>query len=104
MTLQEFKTKLETTGVPVAYQSFPDSEHVQMPFITYCESNTNNMAADDTVFKEYLHVQVDLFTSEKDETTENKVKAVLSSIGFYNSTETHEEGQYFYRVTYEIEI
>lgn len=104
MTLQEFRTELEKTKLPVAYRAFPDSEHVQMPFIVYCESNTNNMAADDTVFKEYKRMQVDLFTSEKDEASENKVKAVLDSLGFYNSTETYEEGQYFYRITYEIEI
>jgi hypothetical protein len=104
MTLEEFKERLETTGLPVAYRHFQDDEHVQMPFVVYCESNTNNMAADDTVFKEYRHIQVDLFSTEKDEVSEDKIKSVLGSIGFYNSTETYEEGQLFCRMTYEIEI
>ena len=49
MTLGEFKELLETTGLPVAYYSFPENEAPSLPFICYISPGTDNFSADGVV-------------------------------------------------------
>lgn len=104
MNLQTLYNKLQTTGMPVAYMNFPSDSHVKMPFITYNEAFTNNQRGDDTVYKKIRHMNVDLWTGEKDTDAEDTLEAVLSGIGFWEVTEIYEEEQAVYRRTYDFEI
>jgi len=104
MTLAELKNLLTTTNFPVAYNAFPAEEDITPPFITYSEAYTNNFGSDDTVYKKYRHVQIDLWTETKDEAAEDTLETILSGIGFWDSTETFEDNQYIYRKTYDLEL
>lgn len=45
MELQELKERLEQTGFPVAYYSFPENEAPPLPFICYLVTGSDNFAA-----------------------------------------------------------
>lgn len=103
MTLQEFGALLQTTGLDVAYESFPDDECPEMPFITFQEVGTNNVSADGGVYKKVRRMQVDLFTKAKSEATEALLETALNNF-FWNSVQSYDATELCHRQTYEVEI
>lgn len=101
MTLAELKTQLETTGYPVAYQTFRDAP--QMPFMTYYEAFTDNMSADNHVHKKVGVIRIELWTNTKDTVAEAKVEQALADL-FWNNTQTYIEAEDCFRTIYEINI
>ena len=90
MTLDELSTLLQTTGLPVTYRTWPESEAPPLPYLCYLESYSNNFAADGTVLR--------------DPETEAKVEAVLASVAFWEKTITYIETEKCYQILYEIEV
>ena len=66
MELQELKERLEQTGFPVAYYSFPENEAPPLPFICYLVTGSDNFAADGVVHDKALQIQIELYTRGKD--------------------------------------
>lgn len=105
MTLAEFAQILESTGLPVAYQAFEAESCPDMPFITYQETGSNNFGADGVVYQPIKRMQVDLFTSKKDITAENKLEAAFqNAVIFWQKVLTAEDAEACTIYTYEIEI
>ena len=103
MSLNEFKILLNTTGLPVAYYSFPENKAPQLPFICYFVSHTNNFYADNKVYKVINHVQVELYTKLKSIEFEEKVERAISSF-HWEKTETYLEDEKCFKITYDLEV
>ena len=104
MTLAEFGNILASSGMPVAYLSFPADACPSMPFITFQEVGSNNFGADGKVFKKVRSMQVDLFTAGKDENAEEALENALDEHFFWNKYQTSEDNEACQRYTYEFDI
>lgn len=105
MTLEELKSVLEETDLPVAYRAFPATEAPAMPFIVYQDIGSDNFGADNIVFFPVMRVQIDLFTRLKERTTEEALEGILNGAGIYwERVPEFIEDEACYRVTYEIVI
>lgn len=103
MTLAELCALLETTGLPVTYRAWPESEAPELPFLCYLSAGTNTLPADGRVYYQWEAVRVELYTAIKDPTTEAIVETALE--GFHwQKTETYIDTERCYMILYEIEV
>lgn len=103
MELEELKKILETTGIPVAYWSFPEGEAPLLPFICYVDAGSDNFIADGKVYHKRSRVNVELYTRHKDTETESKVETALE--GFkWKRTETYIDSEKCFQILYEMEV
>lgn len=107
MTLSEVQTKLETTGLPVAYHSFTEEEvkekGIKLPFICWLNPRDNNFSADGVVYSTSHEITVELYEEYRDDNTERTVEAVLSDI-YYTKSIEYIESEKMYEVIYEFEV
>lgn len=101
MTLSELHQKLESTGIPTAYNVFKDPQ--TPPYICYIVVDSDNLPADGGVYHKVDNVQIELYTSQKDLDAESKVETALSDF-FWDKDETPLQDEGVYLVTYQIQI
>ena len=105
MTLEDIKTILEATGLPVAYRAFPEGDAPALPFVCYHTPYSSNFAADGVAYATINHINVELYTQVKDPATEGKVEAALTQAGIYwEKSETYLEDEKCLQILYEIEV
>lgn len=103
MTERELYEQLTTSGLPVAYRAFDESNAPEMPFLVYFFDRSNNFAADGLVHQKIDHYQVQLFTRKKDPQTEALVEAALG-FTFWTKEEYEEDDEACTRIVYEVEV
>lgn len=107
MDLTEFARILKTTGLPVAYRSFPEGDSQNpppnLPFICYLETGTTNFAADGVVYQKIKELAVELYTKNKDVSVEEKVEKALSSF-YWNKEEDYLDDEKCYMIVYSLEV
>ena len=103
MTLEEFKSILESTGFPVTYHSWPESKAPPMPYICYYVSGSDNFAADGVVYYPVNQLQVELYTELKEPEAEAALETALAFF-YWNKTETYIDTEQCYQIVYEIEV
>jgi hypothetical protein len=92
---------LKTTNLPVAYHHFvsPPSP----PYIVYLFSYSSNFGADNKVYDAEKNFQVELYTTNKDPTSEALIEGLFDANDIYwDKTETYIESEGLYQVLYEI--
>lgn len=108
MTQAELFAQLKTTGCEVAYHHYiVDSTHSAPtpPYIVYLRVYDSNISSDFAVHGKYKNYQVELYTSKKDLTAEQKVEAVIGAIDpDYETSETYIEEEGLYQVIYQIKV
>ena len=103
MTLQELNAILKVTGYPVAYSHF-DSP-VKPPFITYLVIGSQNLMADNKVYKKINNVNVELYTSKKDLEAEKVLEDILDENEIaYETTEQWIDSEKLFEKIYEMEL
>ena len=103
MTERELYEQLQTTGLPVAYRTFDESNVPEMPFLVYFFERSNNFSADGLVHQKIDHYQVQLVTKKKDPQTEALVEAALG-FTFWQKEEFEEDDEACSRIVYEVEV
>ena len=103
MKPEEIYGILESTGIPVAYQMFDEKNAPDLPIMVYSVPYSNNFSADGAVYKKISHIQIDLYTKNKDMTSEDKVENALSSF-YWSKQEEYLEDERCYRIMYEVEV
>lgn len=103
MRLEELKTLLGTTGLPVTYRAWPENDAPPMPYICYLVTYSNNFGADNQVYHKIDHIQVELYTKLKDQEAEDRVENALSSL-YWDKTEEYIDSERCYQILYEIEV
>lgn len=97
-------TILETLGIPFAYDHFAEGEGPDPPFICYRCPNSDNFAADGTVYFPITEIDIELYTDTKDPETEKKLEDLLTESGiFFEKTETWIDSEKLYEVLYSFE-
>lgn len=105
MTHKEIYDMLYSTGLSVTYLQWPEGAVPALPYICYYFSRSDNFGADDTVYQEIEVLNVELYTKQKDFTTEKKVEDALGNAStFWNKSETYLTSENMYEVLYESEV
>lgn len=108
MTIAQVKTMLESIqgfGGKVAYHSFPVGYAPELPFICFLESNTNNFSADGIVYEEIHHIQIELYSKQRDIQSETLIGAKLTQNSiFYNKTLIYLDDEKCFECIFEIEV
>ncbi|MCI7638221.1 MAG: hypothetical protein MSS60_00115 [Clostridiales bacterium] len=103
MDLEALKSALESTGIPIAYWSFPDGEAPPLPYLCYFTTGSNPLFADATVYFLSDSVRVELYTDTKDLTVEHLVEAALA--GFHpKKDQEYLDTEQCWMTTYNIEV
>lgn len=103
MTSAEVGELLKKTGLPVAYESFPEGEVPELPFICYINPETNGFAADGKVYYESLVIFIELYTEKRDTVLEKCVEKVLEDF-YFEKEINHIKDEKCYQITYELEV
>jgi hypothetical protein len=108
MTLLELINLLKTTGYPVAYSHFENTEETPVPsppFICYVIPGTENLKADNKVYHKISDIDIELYTDYKDFEAERKIESVLDENEIpYDSFETYIESEKLFQKTYEVRL
>ena len=109
MSLTELYTALNSlTGFDkkVVYHHWPAPEAVpDMPFIAYMVDGSDNFGADNIVYKAINSVRIELYTENKDTTSEGLIEDMLTSHGIYwEKDETYIDDERCYEIIYSIEV
>ena len=105
MNLENVKDILESTGLPVAYDDFPEEDAPELPFIVYREIGTDNFGADNKVWASFLRIKIDLLTAKRDLETEALLEKAFDDNDIFWEREPNFEGnEHYSRIIYEIEV
>ena len=97
-------TILEELGLPFAYDHFTEGEGPDPPFLCYRCPNSDNFAADGTVYFPITEIDIELYTDKKDPKIEKELEDLLVKSGiFFDKTETCIESEKLYEVLYSFE-
>ena len=108
MTLAELTTIL--TGITgfsnkVAYRAFPENEAPALPFICYFVTGSDNTIADNRVFVPHQNVTIELYTRNKDVTSEELLESALNNASIpWEKFEDYISSEHCYQITYSITI
>jgi hypothetical protein len=95
---------LEELGLPYAYDHFAEGEGPDPPFLCFRCPNSDNFAADGTVYFPITEIGIELYTDKKDSETEKKLEELLIGSGiFFEKTETWIDSEKLYEVLYSFE-
>lgn len=78
-TRAELETLLKTLNIQVFYNHTTTRDVVNLPFIVYRDLGSNNLFGDNTTYEEITEYQIILHSSTRDETTEGKIKTLLTN-------------------------
>ena len=105
MTYKEVATMIAGFGLPYAYYQFPEGTDQACPFVCFYFNSSNDLAADDTNYQKIRPLVIELYTDNKDFTTEATIEAALNSSGLvYAREESYLNTERMYMVTYTTEI
>lgn len=109
MTLSELYTALNALSGfkdKVVYHHWPTPEAIPtMPFIAYAEEGSDNFGADNIVYKKINNVRIELYTENKDTTSESAIEDMLTSNRIYwEKDETYIDDERCYEIIYSIEV
>jgi hypothetical protein len=107
MTNKELKIILESTNLPVYYYapSVSGKNKLTPPCIVYYAQQSDNIGADNKVAVKFKNYTIELYTTKKDSSMEQKIENVLDDAGiFYNSYESYIDDDSMFQIAYEIEI
>lgn len=103
MTLNDFTTVLTATGFPVTYDSWPEGTAPSLPFLCFRATSEEPLLADASVYCRYSNVRVELYTAQKDPSSEAKVELALA--GFHwKKSEIYISTERCFMILYEIEV
>lgn len=104
MTRQQIKTMLDSYGLPYAYHHFAEGEAPSLPFVVYYFPDSNNFAADDTVYHKAIDLTIELYSKKRDLDKEWQLEDELYLYDlFWQKHEVYIESEKMYMVRYEME-
>jgi len=89
----------------VAYRAFPEGNAPELPFICYLETNTNNVFADNKVYKKKTGIDIELYTENKDTVSENRIEEALNNNMIpWEKSEDYIDTEKCFQITYTLEV
>ena len=105
MTHEDVMAMLEELSLPVAYDHFAEGESPDPPFLCFLYPQNVPIGADDTVYYQLTHLDIELYTDEKNPPLEARVEKLLTEHElFFHKSEVWIEEEKMYEVLYEVTI
>lgn len=105
MTTAQVATMIESIGLDYAYYQFDEGCGQEPPFIVFYYPDDNDFIADGRNYVKKRRLIIELYTDNKDFTTEAAVEAVLTANGFvYSRSETYIDSERMYEVIFQTEV
>ena len=105
MTYDNVIEMLEEAGLPLAYDHFAEGESPDPPFLVFLFPGTDNVFADDTVYKKIDQLNIELYTDKKDPEIETTIEDILlSHEPPYEKSEVWMESEKMYEVLYQTQM
>ena len=96
---------LSECGYPFAYDHFAEGESPDPPFLVFLFPGTDNVFADDTVYKKIDQLNIELYTDKKDPGTEARIEAILDDRELpYEKSEVWIAEERMYEVLYQTQM
>lgn len=87
------------------YYQFADDSAPNLPYLIFYYPSSANDGADNVVWQKINHLNIELYTDNKEFGIENELEAVLTEHGFfYDKTEQFIESEKMFEVLYEMEV
>jgi hypothetical protein len=103
VNVQDLYEGLLETGYPVAYRQFKSAP--ELPYIVYLFATSADLMADNENYQGIGDYQVELYTQDKDLTSEAVVEASLKALRLpFGKTEAYLDTEDMYEVLYEVRI
>lgn len=99
--MDDLYAALLTLQIPVAYRGFREPQ--SCPYIIYYQETSNNMAADNRVYKHIMGYTIELYTSKKDPTLEAQLETALDKYVWRKSEDFIPSEQTFI-ISYDLEV
>lgn len=103
MELDEFNALLETSGLPVTYNAWPEREAPPLPFVCWMENGSSNFAADGVVYHPVRQLRVELYEEHRDAAAEQALESALAPF-FYRKTPNYIDEEKCHQIIYELEV
>lgn len=97
ITLSDIKTAFKD------YRYYYGSAPVgtKLPYLVGQDTGSDNFAADGKVYDKANEFELSFYSLKKSESDEEAIEAILDSLGlFWDKTESYDEDQTFYLITY----
>ena len=105
MTTNEIASMIASIGLPSAYNHFPEKAAPSPPLICFYYDQPNNFNADNNTLQRIAALTIELYTANKDFTSEHAVESVLLANDMpYTKDETYIDGEKMYLNLYETEV
>lgn len=109
MTRKELFEVLKSIGLPIAYYQFKEGDKdnpvPSLPYMVYYYPSRSDESADGINFAKKYTLNIELYTKEKDFSTEDKVEEVLENNDiYYLKSESFLNDEQMYEVLYEGEV
>lgn len=103
MSLDEISDILRKTGIRFSYHHW--EEPPELPYGVFLDPYSNNFMADNQVYAEISHVQIELYAEGKDFEAERAIERVLTENDLpYEKSFQYISEQRLYETIYEIEV
>lgn len=105
MTYKQIASMVSSIGLPYAYYQFTEETAKAPPFICFYFPGDSDFKADNSNYAIIRPLVIELYTDNKDFTTEASVESVLTSYGLpFSRTETYIDSEKMYMITYQTEV
>lgn len=105
MTFSNIATMINDTGLLNAYYSFPENSNPVLPYILFYYPNNNDLTADNRNYQTIVRLNIELYTENKDFTTEALIEETLNANGLvYSRSESYIDSEHMYEVLFEADV
>lgn len=105
MTYKQIASMVSSIGLPYAYYQFPEGTAQAPPFVVFFYGDTDDVFADDTNYQRIATLNIELYTSEKDFSTESTVEQILTNNNLtYYKEENYIDSEQMWQIAYEMEV
>lgn len=104
MTFAELKTKLQGSGLPVAYLFWPEGAALPLPYLIYYEDSAETLKADGGVYYRRSNMVVELYSKDKDPAAEAALETALAGLGWQKDNEQYLDTEHMMMCSYSFEV
>lgn len=105
MTYKQIASMVSSIGLPYAYYQFPEGTAQAPPFVVFFYADTDDVFADDTNYQRIATLNIELYTSEKDFSTESTIEQILTNNNLtYYKEENYIDSEQMWQIAYEMEV
>ena len=105
MTYEAVMDLARETELPFAYDHFAEGESPDPPFLCFLYPENVPIGADDTVYYQLHHLDIELYTDRKMPDIEAQIEAVFDRHGlYYDKSEVWIPEEKLYEVLYSTEV